>query len=196
MFLLLANIALAVGSGGGGGSSESAPTTTTTTTSTTSTSTTASTPSTTATIPQRAFLCSDLPSIIDRVKCRLSLSPEERENELRVVYLPEECRALEGAQRSKCIALYDSLQKCWAFEGEARIDCVKDEIKLGDVAEEKESCGTDASCLAILSEKVYTLIKFRFYNLEEHAEEMLGTVDIDVVSDFVAGIELKKQEFK
>ncbi len=144
--------------------------------------------------PERTFLCADLLSMFDRVKCRLSLSPSERENELKVVYLPEECRALQE-KRNKCIALYDSLQKCWKFDGEARINCVKNEIRSGDIKEEKNKCKDDA-CLSTLKEKVYSLIKFRFYNLEEKAERMLedGT-DINIVSDFVTSIELKKQEF-
>ena len=146
--------------------------------------------------PERKFLCADLLSMFDRVKCRLSLSHEERENQLRVVYLPEECKPLQADAQGKCIALYDSLQKCWKFEGTERIGCVKSEVKLGDIAEERNKCGNDSSCLSTLKEKVYSLIKFRFYDLEERAEEMLEEgADINIVSDFVTSIELKKQEF-
>jgi len=48
-----------------------------------------------------------------------------------------------------------------------------------------------------LKEKVFTLIKFRFYNLEYKAQEIMKKYNISesIVVNFISSIENKKQEF-
>jgi len=146
--------------------------------------------------------CGDLPNVKERVKCRLSLSGSEREEEYKLRYLPEECLAQKGAQRGLCIARYKSVQTCWLQPvGDKRINCVKQEFKLGNIAETKATCDqksatAKAACIKDLREKVYNLVKFRFDDLEERAEELEEKgVSRDSVVELVTALETKKLEF-
>jgi len=122
---------------------------------------------------EKSLNCGNLPSIKDRVSCRLDLEEEDQEEELELYYLPEECRVLTGSERGICIARYKSVQTCWKFPlGDERISCVKRSMRLGTIQEEKDACnvltGQDRSiCVRELKNKIYDLIKWRFYNLEE-----------------------------
>jgi len=152
---------------------------------------------------EKDLKCVNLVSVKERVSCRLDLEEEELEQELKLQYLPEECRALSGSIRGLCIARYKSVQTCWKFPiGDERISCVKREIKLGDLQEEKERCNVKtgqekALCINELKGKVYNLIKWRFYALEERAEDFMerGFVDKDLVVDFNVKIEENKRRF-
>lgn len=147
--------------------------------------------------------CGNLPTLKERVECRLNLESEELEQELELQYLPEECRALSGNQRGLCIARYKSVQTCWKFSiGNKRISCVKREIKLGDLQEEKSNCNSKtgeekSTCIRDLKYKVYNLIKWRFYDLEERAEDFMerGLIDLDSVVEFVSQLEENKKQF-
>ena len=149
--------------------------------------------------------CGNLETVRQRVNCRLDLSNYEQEKELELKYLPEECNAIKNNQlkRDQCIVRYKSFQKCWRFkDGPERFNCVREGLRLGqNLSEGIKKCddklGTDrASCIKDVRELFFSEIKFRFYNLEERAENLLKRgVDKELVVDFVTGIEIKKQEF-
>lgn len=145
----------------------------------------------------------DQPDIRARILCRMKLEPAGilRENEIR--YLPELCRALEGEERDRCIALYKSFGPCWeAKEGE-RVACARGVLGLGEnlkeltvACKEMEPAERDA-CLAALRAKVYDLVLFRMYDLEERAEDFVaGGVTVETVADFAVKVEQRKLEFK
>jgi len=143
--------------------------------------------------------CGGYLGIEDRVTCRLKLTDEER-NEYQNFY-PEECMVRKD--KEKCLNVYEAVQPCWEKEnGKERIDCVKDAVNVGDVAAERAKCAvlsTDMQedCVLRLREKVYGVVKFRLYNLEEEAEELLekGYLSFEDVRDFVVKMELKKSAF-
>lgn len=137
------------------------------------------------------------------MRCRLSLPEAELERQQAIRYLPEECRSYtDSAARDQCVDLYRKLQACWEFPvGPARIGCVKKIIKLGDVETETASCdrlpkNETADCRTTLRSKVWSLVKFRFYDLEERAEDLLERgAPLDAVATFVASLEETKQRF-
>ena len=137
--------------------------------------------------------CGGYLDIEDRVGCRISLREEkskEYEN-----FFPEECMARDDWK--ECLKVYQSVQKCWSFpNGNERISCVKGQLDLGDIAKEKDSC-SDKNCLAMLREKIYSLIKFRLYNLEEEAEILMedGELERNDLIDFVVRMEKTKLAF-
>ena len=147
--------------------------------------------------------CANLKTIKERVSCRLGQEKEEQEEELQLYYLPEECAALSGASRGICIARYKSVQTCWKFPvGGERVSCVKRAIGLDTIQEEKEKCnkliGENKSvCVRDIKNKNYDLIKWRFYDLEERAEDfmMRGLVDKEYVINFIVKVEEKKIRF-
>ena len=147
--------------------------------------------------------CSGLETMKERVSCRLGLDKERQERELELYYLPEECRAVYFTPREQCIARYKSVQTCWQFPaGSERVLCVKRVMKLGTLQEETEKCksleGDDKSaCVKELSDKMYNMIKWRFYDLEERAEDFMarGLVGKDAVVDFIARVEENKIRF-
>jgi hypothetical protein len=126
--------------------------------------------------------------LYDRVFCRLNLAPAGVSRELELEYLPEPCRPLTGEEREECVGYYREFNSCWARPvGEGRFDCARDVLGLGNLRNEVRACGIDQSCLEPLREKVYWLVAFRFYDLEQRAEAMAqaGEVDLDVVARFV-----------
>jgi hypothetical protein len=148
--------------------------------------------------PSRTFACFDHSTIEERVKCRLNLDEGERAYELKVQFLPEECRALFGAQRDECIKVYDNVQRCWMFpEGASRVGCVRDSLDFTSIASESTNCESATNkteCIDRLKKNVFSLIKFRIYDLEERAEELHREYPY-LVAKFVTDLEKKKQEF-
>lgn len=149
---------------------------------------------------EKGLKCSNLATLKERVLCRLELEKEEQEKELELYYLPEECRALSGSAREICIARYKSVQICWKFYDNERVSCVKKIIRLDSI--QKEKCnklnGNEKPiCVEEIKNKVYDLIKWRFYDLEEKAEDFLmrGFVDRGSVVDFIAKTEQNKIKF-
>ena len=150
-----------------------------------------------------AIKCSNLVTLKERVACRLELGKEEQENELELYYLPEECRVLTGSAMGKCIARYKSVQTCWKFPiGNARVSCVKKVLRLGFIGDEKEACNKLSGqekllCVEELKNKVYNLVKWHFYNLEERAEDLMkrGFAGKNDTIDFVAETEQNKNAF-
>jgi len=151
----------------------------------------------------KGLKCGNLAALRERISCRLDLEKDEQEEELELYYLPEECRALSGSERGICIASYKSVQACWKFPiGKKRISCVKRTMKLGIIQEEKETCNKLAgenrsTCVRELKNKVYNLIKWHFYDLEERAEDLMqrGLIGKDAVVEFISKTEQNKINF-
>jgi hypothetical protein len=146
-------------------------------------------------ISEEGFRCSDLPTMKERIACRIKL---KEENELN--YLPEECRVLTGLERAKCINNYKTTILCFNKESDAeRVNCARRAIglQIATIQQAKLDCKGNQTCLNELKEKVFTLIKFRFYNLEYKAQEIMEKYNIDesIVVNFISSIENKKQEF-
>ncbi len=143
--------------------------------------------------------CGGYLSIEDRVACRLQLREEQRDEYEN--FYPEECMAMKD--KEKCLNVYEAVQPCWMkAKGEQRISCVKNAVNVGEIAGEKAKCAglkeeMREDCLLLLREKVYAVVKFRLYNLEEEAEELLEKEYLSFadVRDFVVKMELKKSAF-
>ena len=136
--------------------------------------------------------CGGLLELEDRVRCRINLESEQEEYQN---FFPEECRNREDSE--KCHQLYRSVSECWDLSpSEKRINCLKAKINLNDIKKERESC-SNINCKIELNEKLKTMIKLRFYNLEEQAEilEEKGLLQEDDLVEFVTEIERKKSEF-
>jgi hypothetical protein len=146
-------------------------------------------------IGEENLKCSDLPTMRERIACRINL---KQENELN--YLPEECRVLTGLERAKCINNYKNTIICFNKESdEERVNCARRAIglQIATIQQAKLDCKGNQTCLNELKEKVFTLIKFRFYNLEYKAQEIMRKYNISesTVVNFISSIENKKQEF-
>ncbi len=149
--------------------------------------------------------CGNKANLKDRIACRLNLAPEGITRELEIQYLPEECRVIKNqGQQKKCIELYKAYQPCWGTQaGEGRFSCARNVLKLGPVlSEEVKTCQgktgqEQVACKEEVKERVFSMIKFRLYDLEERAEKLAeeGKADIDGVADFVTLVEQKKQGF-
>lgn len=136
--------------------------------------------------------CGGLLELNDRVRCRINLESEKDEYEN---FYPEECRNHKDS--NKCLSIYRSVSECWDIPGSnGRINCLKNKINYGDVQKERNICA-DVFCKKEVNEKIFTMIKLRFYNLEEQAEilEERGLLDEEDLIDFVVKIENKKLEF-
>lgn len=154
---------------------------------------------------KQGLKCGDLDATKERVKCRLKLSDDAYNEENKLSYLPEECRAITDEEKqNKCIEIYKKTQRCWSFQiGEGRIKCVKENLGLiRSHREEKVECrkldGEErGKCISNLKEKSYDLVKFRFYDLEERAEKLKekGLANEDDVVELIAALEEKKIEF-
>ncbi len=152
----------------------------------------------------KGLKCGHLSTVRERVDCRLKLQKDELYEENELLYLPEECRALEGEEQDKCIENYQKTQRCWKFPvGDARINCVKENLELKrSHKEEKQRCkqleGDERKeCVQKFKESAYDLIKFRFYDLEERAEKLKerGLASESDVVELVTALEEKKIEF-
>lgn len=149
--------------------------------------------------------CGNKENLRERIRCRLNLAPAGISRELEIQYLPEECRVLSNQDEKKeCSSLYLSYRPCWSKRiGEERFSCARNVLNLGSsLQSEIDSCNREQStqresCISILRQKTYSMIKFRMYDLEERVEEMAeaGLVDLETTADFVALIVEKKLEF-
>lgn len=155
--------------------------------------------------PCPTLQCGDLPSLRERVACRMKLEPAgmARENEIR--YLPELCRAqADDAAKAACITLYRSFAPCWSTPaGPERTACAKGVLGLaGDLKAAVVECKNQdepakTECLAAIRAKVYDLTLFRIYDLEERAEELREQgVPESAIVDLSVAVEEKKIAFK
>lgn len=147
--------------------------------------------------------CGQLPTLKDRISCRLELSNQELATEFKILYAPEACRALtDHEEKTECIRLYQQLGPCWQISvGSARNACAKKTIGLDDIAHGKSECAKlknaeRAGCLLELKEKVQYLIVFRMYDLEVRAETLLSRnlASTESVVELETFIETKKIE--
>ncbi|MBI2144077.1 hypothetical protein HYU17_02910 [Candidatus Woesearchaeota archaeon] len=144
------------------------------------------------------YKCSTLETMNERIRCRLGLSAENEYD-----YLPEECRAQTDAARNICVANYKKVRQCWVFSTDnERFNCAKSTFSLaGTEAGQKAQCealmdSEKAICMQQLKGKVDLMAKFRIYNLEEKAQQLMGKgVNSELVADFVVLMEQKKQEY-
>lgn len=148
--------------------------------------------------PCTTLQCGNKTDLRERVACRLNLTPLAMSRELAIQYLPEECRALtDSTEQTVCIERYKSYQPCWGFTStEERVSCAKDILGLQEnIADDIAEC-TSQECLTDLQDRVYQLIKFRLYELEERSEELAERgANIDDVTNFIVLILNKKGEF-
>lgn len=139
----------------------------------------------------------------ERVRCRLELSPNGLARDLELEYLPEECRFSPAGSpaRAQCVELYKSFRPCWRLAvGPERSECARKIIVLPEnLKEQAATCRqrfAPEACLNELRQKAYSLIKFRFYDLEQRAENLIDYgADINLVSEFVAAVYEKKDAF-
>ena len=139
------------------------------------------------------FKCSGLLTTKDRVRCRVNLDEEDEYN-----YLPEECRS--AVARDECISTYKKFQTCFSPEKDSeRVGCAKKALGVGDLPIERARCdviGADnRPCLKKLKERIFSLIKFRIYNLEYKAQELKRIASDDIIIDLITDLENKKVEF-
>jgi len=143
--------------------------------------------------------CGNLKTMRDRVHCRLGLEESELQKELEIRYLPEECRSIPSInERENCVLLYARSQKCWHLSiGEERMNCLRDVLDLKNIKDQKDACKNNSACLSSLRKNVYSLIKFRLYDLEERAEELIekGIITTEQAADIISALEEKKLEF-
>ena len=166
-------------------------------------------PGVTTAKPQEARVCpqlqcGNLPTLRERVKCRINLTPQGMARELQIQYLPEECRALPKNLQQRCINLYKSYLPCWERpQGEPRALCARIILGMtGDIPATRRACADKPpqereACLQDVRGKVYNIIKFRIYDLEERAEDLAedGKVPFDAAAEFVVFIQETKQKF-
>ncbi len=148
--------------------------------------------------------CQSQPTTKERVKCRIEL-PEQTQKETELNYLPEECISFVSIQkRESCVKRYISFRKCFTKDKDdnRKITCAKSVLNLGDLQSEIAKCNSKsqkekASCTEQLTANIDSLIKFRFYSLEEEAEELMeeNMASKGIVINFVADLESKKQEY-
>jgi len=139
----------------------------------------------------------------ERIRCRLALGKAELETELKLQYLPEECRTLTSGKQETCVARYRALKPCWEKPiGAKRSLCAAEKLGLkGTISAQLKAClknqGAErAACQATVRDKVFAMIKFRLYDLSERAEELVEKgISREIVADLVIAMETSKQAF-
>lgn len=146
--------------------------------------------------------CGMLETLAERTRCRLEQNLEIEEVEGRIIkYAPEECLLIydDPNNYSKCILKQWSLWACldtYPIGHPQRFMCVKDNLGLTNIAEQKTACGEDEICLEVLEGNVHTLIKAHMSDVEAKAMQFLKAgASLDHTTDFMVAIELGKQEF-
>ena len=156
------------------------------------------------TIPEEPeFYCANETNRRSRIRCVMGL-PDEKVQAVR--YVPEECNVANETNKLRCVALYRVLQSCRGEEMEAdadRVRCIRPKINVSDeIRQDVRNCqqltgGENRSaCFSRLRENVFTLTKFRIYNLVYKAEELKekGANEEDVVA-FIEYLEDSKKRF-
>lgn len=143
------------------------------------------------------FQCADFQTMRERIACRISISEEEAKTNL--LFLPEECRTLNGSAYGQCIATYSVIQRCRHLSLDKDRDrCFFTQMyDLTNLSSLRSACGDNSTCVDDLRAKVFTYVKFRIYNLEEKSEELWekGILTKDETVSFIEKMEIKKQKF-
>jgi len=148
--------------------------------------------------------CADKPTLKDRVLCRLNLTPAAIAREYELEYLPEECKLKTlNKEKNDCIKRYLSFKPCWEKPvGEERSICAKTALGItNNASQEMDTCAGKTSrvaetCKNDIRKKTYEMIKFRFYDLEERAEDLIEKgADQNLIADFSIFILQKKEGF-
>lgn len=159
----------------------------------------------TADRPCPTLQCGELPSLRERIACRLKLEPSgiAREDEIR--YMPELCRvAPDDAAVAACIALSRAFAACGPIQSaDERTDCARNAVGLGadlkaqDVACREMDDPGKTDCLAALRKKVYDLVVFRMSDLENRTDAFRKNgVPDDVIVAFRAKAEEAMAAFR
>lgn len=138
-------------------------------------------------IEPQQLKCGGLLDITDRVRCRVNLESEQDEYNN---FFPEECRNHKAPDA--CVALYRNVSECWELPSyQQRESCLRKNVGLSST----QSCKDD-TCKRAENDKRLTMIKLRFYNLEEQGEmlEEQGRLDKEALITFVVQAEQKKKE--
>ena len=101
------------------------------------------------------------------------------------------------------VSTLGSISQCDDFPTrEARLNCAKRVLKLGDIITEKSNCnaldsGKRENCNKELKQKNYNLIKFRFHNLELEVKKLVraGKLTENEVASFTSNLEQSKTAF-
>ncbi len=205
--LLSINFVLGVGSGGGGYiprneiktelQQKPIPSATSQTPQQLQTSKPVQTQTQSPTSTKAKVVCSNLKTLSERVKCRLSKSEEELSKE---PFLPEECRGLTGSKKKQCLNLYKAFNQC--FEQESNLDsCALKVVGLkgNNPSEWVKECqgkkGTQmAQCKQNLRNKFLNYVKSYLYNLSYRLEEVKDKNNLDKIAEFITLVEKSKQE--
>jgi hypothetical protein len=142
--------------------------------------------------------CKDQGTLRERIQCRLDLKKSPPQG-LNIAYMPEECTALfDEAGKDACITRYSDVQNCWNSNSEKTDTCLKQHFNLNNVAQRKNQCGNDATCLYSLSSDVNNLAALRIQELENRAETMLnkGLIDESATVDIISYMEQQKLAFQ
>lgn len=142
--------------------------------------------------------CGNLGTIRERVQCRLDLNVDAPQG-LNIAFMPEECGALfDEKGKDACIMKYSDVEKCWNKNSEKTDTCLKQQFNLNNIAQRKTQCGSDATCLYLLSSDVNDLAKLRIHELEFRAETMLnlGLISENDAIDIISYMEQQKLAFQ
>ncbi len=118
--------------------------------------------------------CGQLPTLQKRAECRLKLTPEQTKHEQEILYAPEYCKLEKTTQEKKdCIALYKSLEPCWALPaGAGREACGKQVTGMAECEAKKATC-TDKSCSPEMKQVTEKWTLFQIYEFEFLAESLM-----------------------
>jgi hypothetical protein len=147
----------------------------------------------------RNLRCTNQETMRERIACRLRLSDEDLAKELEISYLPEECRGImDGREKDDCVKLYAQSRPCWRLEmGDLRNGCLREILNLTDINTHRENCRSMPGCAKELRTRVYALAKFKIYDLEERAEDMmeLGLITEEEAAGIITKLENHKLLF-
>ncbi len=141
--------------------------------------------------------CGDYPTLDGRVRCRLYRVGIPTND------VPEECRILSGAERSKCITEYDELMPCLHERDDASIlACAERTIGLDTtVLNAKKECEArpemeQASCLSSLGNQVNRMAKFKFRLLKQKVTSLMWEgVSEEHIITFISNLEVRTQAY-
>lgn len=126
--------------------------------------------------------CGHLPTLSERIKCRLNLNQEELAREFSILYFPEYCKLEDSDEEQQaCIELYRSFHTCWQMPfWKKRTQCGKRISRLANSLEDQR--------------ERFTL--FQMYEYSVRAENVFrkGNASFDATADFDLFIEQSKQK--